>query len=507
MRLDLDRPGARWERFDQETLPGFPSNTVASLRMDGQGRLIVGTKRGVARLSLEQDPPKVETFASGDGLPSLSCNTAAGIVDAEGHVWIGTPRGAALLDPATEEPMPPLPRPYLDQVRVQGEPALLPSGAVLNHRQNHLAFTFGIARFQREESIRFRTQLEGLENAPGAWTADEVREFAALPKGRYRLVAWAQDHLGHVSEPAAFAFEVKAAPWRTPLAYLCYLAAAAASLLGLHRLRVRMLKEQNRIMATRIQESTSRLRQNKVELEHLNAQLLELNQAKNTFLGIVAHDLKSPLTALALEGELLACGDLTPEEVAVRGAQIQEAASRMSQLVTKLLDVHAIESQRMDLELAPVDLAEVVRELRISYESMARAKSIQIELEVPREGLPAMADATHLREILENLVSNAIKFTPPGPPVRRLWIRARREEARAVLEVQDQGPGFTDADKRQAFESFARLSARPTGGEDSTGLGLSIVKRLVEAMGGTILLASEAGQGATFRIELPLPES
>lgn len=507
MRLDLVRPGARWDRFDQETLPGFPSNTVASLRLDARGRLVVGTKRGVARLTLEHDPPRVETFASGDGLPSLSCNTAAGIVDREGHVWIGTPRGAALLDPATEEPMPPLPRPYLDQIRVKGEPVRLQPGAVLNHRQDHLAFTFGIARFQREESLRFRTQLEGLESAPGAWTSDEVREFAALPKGRYRLVAWAQDHLGHVSEPLAFPFEVKAAPWRTPLAYLGYLAAATAALLGLHRLRVRLLKEQNRIMAARIQESTARLRQNKVELEHLNAQLLELNQAKNTFLGIAAHDLKSPLTALALEGELLAYGDLSPEEVAVRGGQIQEAASRMSHLVTKLLDVHAIESQRMDLDLAPVDLAEVVRELRLSYESMARAKSIQIELEVPREGLPAIADATHLREILENLVSNAIKFTPPGPPVRRLWIRARREEAIAVLEVQDQGPGFTDADKRQAFESFARLSARPTGGEDSTGLGLSIVKRLVEAMGGTILLASEAGQGATFRIELPLPQS
>jgi two-component system sensor histidine kinase/response regulator len=135
---------------------------------------------------------------------------------------------------------------------------------------------------------------------------------------------------------------------------------------------------------------------------------------------------------------------------------------------------------------------------------MARAKAIRIELEVPGEGLPALADATHLREILENLISNAIKFTPPGPPERHLWIRARREATMAILEVQDQGPGFTDQDKLKAFESFARLSARPTGGEDSTGLGLSIVKRLVEAMGGTVVLASVAGEGATFRIELPV---
>ncbi|MFN8009856.1 MAG: two-component regulator propeller domain-containing protein [Holophagaceae bacterium] len=507
LRLELDRPGAAWERFDQETLPGFPSNAVASLKLDPLGRLLVGTKRGVARLSLVAGRPAVETFALADGLPSLSCNTAAALVDHLGHVWIGTPQGAAVLDPAREEPMPPLPRPYLDQVRVAGQSFLLQPGVALGHRQNQLAFTFGIARFQREESIRFRTQLEGLEAVPGPWTLEETREFAALPKGRYRLVVWAQDHLGHVSEPVAFPFEIKAAPWRTPLAYLLYAAAAAAVLLGLHRLRVRILKEQNRVMAQRIHEHTARLRQNKAELQELNAQLLQLNQAKNTFLGIAAHDLKSPLSALALEGELLSMGGLSEAEVAQRGAQIQEAASRMSQLVTKLLDVHAIESRRMDLDLAPVDLAEVVHDLRLSYEGMARAKAIRIELEVPGEGLPAIADPMHLREILENLVSNAIKFTPPGPPERHLWIRARREAARAILEVQDQGPGFTEDDKRQAFESFARLSARPTGGEDSTGLGLSIVKRLVEAMGGTILLVSEAGQGATFRIELPLPQS
>jgi signal transduction histidine kinase len=400
--------------------------------------------------------------------------------------------------------MPRLPRPYLDQVRIAGVPAALEPGAKLGHRQNHLAFSFGIARFQREESLRFRTHLEGLEAGPGAWTTDEVREFAALPRGRYRLVVWAQDHLGHTSQPFAFPFEVKAAPWRTPLAYLLYAALAAAALVGLHRLRVRILEEQNRTMAARIDEHTARLRQNQQELEELNSRLVELNQAKNTFLGIAAHDLKSPLTALALEGELLQDPTLPSDFVVERGGKIREVASRMSQLVSKLLDVHAIESRRLDLKLSPVGLVQLIDDIRHAYGQMAHSKGIRIELMVPDQELPVLADPTHLREILENLVSNAIKFTPPGPPERSLWIRASRADAWAVIEVEDQGPGFTEADKHRAFESFARLSARPTAGEDSTGLGLSIVKNLVEAMGGTVALDSEAGQGATFRIELPV---
>jgi len=504
MRLQLDAPGAAWERYDLETLPGFPSNTVASLGVDPQGRILMGTKRGVVRLTLGDGAPRLETYSSGDGLPSLSCNSAGLLVDAQGLVWIGTPQGAAVLDPALEEPMPRLPRPYLDQVRIAGVPTRLEPGARLGHRQNHLAFTFGIARFQREESIRFRTQLEGLEAAPGAWTTDEVREFAALPRGSYNLVVWAQDHLGHTSQPLSFAFEVKAAPWRTPLAFMLYTALGAAAMLGLHRLRVRILEEQNRTMAARIDEHTARLRQNQQELEELNDRLVQLNQAKNIFLGIAAHDLKSPLTALALEGELLQDPSLPSDFVVERGGKIREVASRMSQLVSKLLDVHAIESRRLDLKLAPVDLIQLIRDIRQGYEQMARSKVIRVELQVPDSELLVLADPTHLREVLENLVSNALKFTPPGPPERSLWIRANREGSWAILEVEDQGPGFTDADKRQAFESFARLSARPTAGEDSTGLGLSIVKNLVEAMGGTVALASVAGEGATFRIELPV---
>lgn len=505
-RCDLDRRPCEWELLDQETLPGLPSNTIASLKLDTQERILVGTKRGVARITQASGKFKVETFATGDGLPSLSCNGSAALIDQEGRAWVGTPRGAAVLDPKTEMAMPPLPPPYLDQIRVKGRPVELGSGAVLSHAENHVSFDFGISRFEREEAIRFRTQLEGLEDQPSPWTNEGSRDFAALPKGHYRLALWAQDHLGEVSGPAYFPFDVKASPWQTPLAFAIYAAFGILVFYLIHRLRVRILWEQNRWLAAKIHEATSRLRQNKRDLERLNSELFQLNKEKNTFLGIAAHDLKSPLASLALQGEMLRDNSMAPEEVSRLGARIQEGAFRMSQLVSKLLDIHALEAKKLDVNLAPVDLSEVVHDMRQAYLGLAQAKAIQIELEVPDEALLAEADFMYLREVLENLVSNAIKFTPPGPPERRLWIRARREGEAAVLEIQDQGPGFTEADKQQAFKSLVRLSARPTAGESSTGMGLSIVKRLVEGMGATIQLISEPGQGCTFRLEFPLAQ-
>jgi signal transduction histidine kinase len=147
-----------------------------------------------------------------------------------------------------------------------------------------------------------------------------------------------------------------------------------------------------------------------------------------------------------------------------------------------------------------VDATELLATVLEEQGPRAAAKGQRLELGVGPDTLPFLADAMHLKEVVDNLVSNAIKFTPPGPPERHIQVRV----GRGWLEVQDQGPGFLPEEIAHAFGRFERLSARPTGGETSTGLGLSIVHALVEAMGGTIRLSSEPGQGATFHISLPV---
>ena len=136
------------------------------------------------------------------------------------------------------------------------------------------------------------------------------------------------------------------------------------------------------------------------------------------------------------------------------------------------------------------------------YQETARRKKIKIQTDFPTGGVIVLADVSALGQVLDNLISNALKFSPPG---KQIFVSVRPAGKYAECVVRDEGPGFTAEDKTRMFRRYGRLSARPTGGEPSTGLGLSIVRKLVRAMNGEMFCESHQGQGATFTIRLPRP--
>jgi signal transduction histidine kinase len=239
-------------------------------------------------------------------------------------------------------------------------------------------------------------------------------------------------------------------------------------------------------------------------VEGLNGRLVELNEEKNQFLGIASHDLKNPLNSISLAAELLSTGELSPEEVMAMGQRISNEAHRTALLIQKLLDVTAIESGRFNLRFAEVSLGELLLQVQGKFQEQSQKKGQQVVLDFGGGDVPVWADQDYLQQVVENLVSNALKFMAPGPPVRTVTLALSRQGSLGVLEVRDEGPGFTEADKTKAFGRYTKLTARPTGGEWSTGLGLSIVKKLVESMKGQVSLESQLGRGTTFRVTLPL---
>jgi two-component system sensor histidine kinase/response regulator len=134
------------------------------------------------------------------------------------------------------------------------------------------------------------------------------------------------------------------------------------------------------------------------------------------------------------------------------------------------------------------------------FQEAARRKKLEIQADFPAEAVAALADVSALNQVLDNLVSNALKFSPPN---KRIFVSVRPAGNRAECIIRDEGPGFTIEDKEMMFHRYGRLSARPTGSEPSTGLGLSIVRKLVLAMDGELLFESVPGNGATFTVRLP----
>lgn len=234
------------------------------------------------------------------------------------------------------------------------------------------------------------------------------------------------------------------------------------------------------------------------KLEASNAELVRLNQEKNEFLGIAAHDLKNPLTVVIGTAELLKIirDDKKKEQMI---GNIVGAGTRMLHLIKNLLDANAIEQGRFTSNLERCDLQALVRECVENNLPGATRKEITLQLETDA-ACWAKADRNATMQILDNLISNAVKYSPFKTTVH---LRVAAEGGGVQVSVRDEGPGLSEDDQRKLFGKFTRLSARPTGGESTNGLGLSIVKRLAEAMAGTVRCQSRLGEGATFILQLP----
>ena len=237
------------------------------------------------------------------------------------------------------------------------------------------------------------------------------------------------------------------------------------------------------------------------KVEASNVELLRLSEEKTEFMGIAAHDLKNPLTVIIGNAEMIGRAR-NPGMVAQLVDNIRISGTRMYDLIKNLLDANAIEEGKFRLNLERHNLCAMLeRSLEDNYFSATR-KGIQILVTKPDE-LWVRADADAMQQILDNLISNAVKYSVPNTLVE---VRVGLNGKGAMVAIKDEGPGLSEEDQAKLFQKFSRLTPKPTGGESSNGLGLSIFKKLTEAMDGTVECRSVLGAGTTFTVKLPLWE-
>jgi len=247
-------------------------------------------------------------------------------------------------------------------------------------------------------------------------------------------------------------------------------------------------------------ELLSRVRTH-LTLKAARDQLKALAEDKDELLGILTHDLKNHLGGMQMSAQLLHDAGLhLPNDRSRRLVEnILESSTQMLAFVKEFLANAALEHQQ-ELQMYAVDLGDAVTLAMRQYHVAAERKALRLLWTPPAQTVAAIAEPVALNQVLENLLSNAIKFSPAG---RAISLSVSSDAEFASVCIADEGPGFTAEDHTKMFRRYARLSARPTGGEPSTGLGLSIVKKQVEAMLGKLTLESTAGSGAVFTVRLP----
>ncbi|MBT3877160.1 MAG: transporter substrate-binding domain-containing protein [Nitrospina sp.] len=249
----------------------------------------------------------------------------------------------------------------------------------------------------------------------------------------------------------------------------------------------------NRSLKSQVQKRTQEINKKNVELQ-------ELNELKNKFLGIAAHDLRNPLTSVMGFTDLILEMDLDEQEKRKYIVTINQVGGQMLNLINDLLDVSVIESGKFEMVLRPENLKEVIENRIQLINLIAQAKQIQIKAEL--DDVPAIElDTERISQVLDNLLSNAIKFSKSGTTI---LVSLNSSDNKINFYVRDEGPGIPEQELGKLFAPFEKLSNSPTGGEKSTGLGMAIVKKFIDGHKGQISVQSKVGEGTEFKVSLPI---
>ncbi len=233
-------------------------------------------------------------------------------------------------------------------------------------------------------------------------------------------------------------------------------------------------------------------------------QLSKANAAKNRFLGMAAHDLRNPLASIRGLAEFLregTVGQLTPDQLDLIET-IHTASQSMLEMVNELLDVATIESGELKINPEKHSLSDLIEKSVYLSNIDAAKKGTHVTFAPSGNGPYVCIDAAKMQQVVDNLISNAVKFSPPGSTVT---VEVQRTSTTGVFSVKDQGPGIPNDERDKLFKDFSRLSVRPTAGETSTGLGLAICRKIVDAHHGSIAAENLPNRGCEFRVTLPLP--
>jgi signal transduction histidine kinase len=263
------------------------------------------------------------------------------------------------------------------------------------------------------------------------------------------------------------------------------------------------LQRANATLEDRVRQRTRELLQANTRLSAQWTRLQRANAFKSEVLGTVAHDLKNPLGVILGRTEMLTemVGDAasSADNVKSQIAHIRSAARRVTEIIDSLISDAMADALDITIRREPVDLVALLRDLVDANQPLAARKDQTIALTAPAT-IDLLCDSDRIREAFDNVLSNAIKYSPIGG---RIEVAVDCGDRSAVIRISDEGPGLSPEDIARLFGRFQRLSAKPTGGETSTGLGLSIVKRIVDLHGGTVEAETTGPSGTTFKIAIP----
>ncbi len=474
---------------------------IKAIETDKKNRIWCGTDFGLILFDKDQ----FIFFDQKDGLPN-STISRQGIKASKNKLWIGTPNGIAYfnLDKSPNK---------LKSPRITGI-SFKKGDLTYNHYEEkiysgaNLAVEYSTLNFPTERTIYY-TRVLGIDTV---WTAQGLNfrlQIQNISSGEYELQIKAENPGNYKSDITRYRFEV-ISPWYLsssiiPVYALLLLILFTYSALKYNQIKLKKVLEREKQLNQMVAERTEDLKREKEKTESLlfeseksKAQLQAANELKSQLLSIAAHDLKNPLQVILGYEFFMEDMELNKEEKEMLDS-IYKSAKKMLGMISETLESAAADADQLQLTMVETDLNDFLGQIANDQKVLATRKNQEILTKFEMAG-KVKIDKFWFREACDNLISNAIKYSPKGSKIK---IHSNSFKDRIEVTISDEGPGFSDDDKTKLFIKFQRLSAKPTGMESSTGLGLYIVKQILEKHNFDITLKSKLNEGSSFIIGIP----
>lgn len=473
---------------------GLSNNTVYGILVDSRKDIWMSTNYGISKFNIEKK--RFENFTVVDGLQSNEFNGKASFKNSEGLLFFGGVNGFNVIDPKKVNVYSFTPEITIDRIKIAGVDRKIGDTYNLKSNENNIEISYFTNNYLNPKSTTYYYKLEGLDKEWNV-TKNNAITLVNLKPGNYSFKIKSSSQSNSMSNEVVINFKVNPPIWRSKLAILGYISIIAI-LIYLNRNKVKRLDNM-------IYQRTKELQEEMEKNELLFEKVLKLEKNKNAYFINLSHELRTPLNVLngvnqLLEGLISNNDVIESERLKLYVDIMKRNYERLLNLINNLIDGSKLENNKYIITKREENIVSIVEESALSLKTYIEEKGIDLVIDTDTEEKFVMCDKMEIERCIVNLVENAMKFTSSGGKIEVL---IKDLNDKIEIRVKDTGIGISKENQEYIFDRFNQVVDAESESKEGSGLGLNIVKQLIELHDGTISLESELGKGSEFIITLP----